>query len=210
MMNRISRTNAARRSRVADTRDRIVDRALGLVHAQGFERTTLAQFAEAGEVPLGNFYYYFKTKGALGETLIDRRIAEYRSRIAEWEKDPSPCNRLLDLLAATKAQIGEITEHGCPVGSLTQELTKKNRPLTRRAGAVFDLLIDWCAQQFQAMDGDGDPEALAVQLIASLQGASVLANALGRPDLLKAEIERLSRWVREHSTISNAAKRDHE
>lgn len=193
----------ATRRRVAETRDRIVERAMALVHAQGFGRTTLAQFADAAEVPLGNFYYYFKTKEALGETLIDKRVSEYRSLIAEWEKDPSPGNRLLAFVAATQARIDELTEHGCPVGSLAQELAKRNGPLVGKAGAVFDLLMDWCARQFEAMGREGAPQALALQLIASLQGATVLASALGRSDLLLAETQRLSRWVRELSAASS-------
>lgn len=185
------------RAEAAKTRERIVDRALDLVHAQGFERTTLAQFAEAAEVPLGNFYYYFKTKESLGEILIERRIAEYSAVYGELESDPSARNRLLKLIAAKRGDADSLVELGCPVGGLTQELAKKGGPLAGKAGSIFAILIDWTARQFEEMGCGTDAPALAVQLIASLQGATMLANALGRPDPLLAETERLSRWIRE-------------
>lgn len=177
------------------TRDRIVDRAMDLVHMQGFGKTTLAQFAEAAEVPPGNFYYYFKTKESLGEALIEKRAAEYCAVFGELDNDPSPKNRLLSLIAAKRDQIDILVERGCPVGSLTQELAKKDGPLAGRAGAIFDMLLGWTARQFKEMGcGPGSP-ALAIQLLASLQGATLLANALDRPDPLLTEIERLSRWI---------------
>lgn len=186
-----------RRSTIAEIRNRIIDKSLSLVHAQGFHRTTLVQFAEAAEVPLGNFYYYFKTKKSLGEALIEKRISGYGSLITEWEQDPSPRNRLLNFIAMTKTLKDELTEYGCPVGSLTQELAKKGGPLAKKAGSIFGLLLDWTAQQFKAMGYEKDGQSFALQLIASLQGAVVLANALNRSDLLLEEVERLSRWIEE-------------
>src|SRR5436190_1322862 len=54
-------------------RERLVTAAQELVYRQGVARTTLAHIAEAADVPVGNVYYYFKTKddivGAVGQTL---------------------------------------------------------------------------------------------------------------------------------------------
>ncbi|MGZ3346649.1 MAG: TetR/AcrR family transcriptional regulator, partial [Caulobacteraceae bacterium] len=55
-----------------DKRDRLVEAAADLAHRRGFRETSLAAIAEAAGVPLGNVYYYFKTKDALAEALIER------------------------------------------------------------------------------------------------------------------------------------------
>jgi AcrR family transcriptional regulator len=170
---------------------------LCLVHAQGFHQTTVAQFAKAAEVPPGNFYYYFKTKESLGEALIDKRISEYRSYITEWEKDPSPKSRLLSLVDTMRMLKDELVQYGCPIGSLTQELAKKGGRLAKKAGALFNLLLDWTEEQFKALGYERDAQAFALQLMSSLQGAIVVANALRRSDLLLEEIDRLSRWIQE-------------
>ncbi len=54
----------------ADKRAELVAAATGLLHEQGFHRTTLADVAERASVPLGNVYYYFRTKEALAEAVI--------------------------------------------------------------------------------------------------------------------------------------------
>ena len=53
-----------------DKRTRLIETAAKLTHEHGFNRTSLADIAEESGVPLGNVYYYFKTKEALGEALV--------------------------------------------------------------------------------------------------------------------------------------------
>jgi AcrR family transcriptional regulator len=48
-----------------DKRARLIQTAAGLSYQRGFRETTLADIAEAARVPLGNVYYYFKTKEEL-------------------------------------------------------------------------------------------------------------------------------------------------
>ena len=57
----------------SNKRVRLLEAANKLVHAQGFNQTTLADIARAAEVPLGNVYYYFKTKDDIGSALIEHR-----------------------------------------------------------------------------------------------------------------------------------------
>lgn len=180
-----------------DTRSRIVESAMELVHSRGFQQTTLAQFAEAADIPLGNFYYYFKTKDSLGESLIDKRAAAYRDLVAEWEREPSPQTRLLNFIAHSRALSCQLTEHGCPVGGLALELSKKGGPLGERVAGIFEFLLGWTAQQFKAMGLEDESSALAIQMISALQGTTLLANVLNRPAYLLDETERLSRWIRE-------------
>ena len=45
-----------------DKRDRLIDAANDLIYQQTFNATTLADIAAKANVPLGNVYYYFKTK----------------------------------------------------------------------------------------------------------------------------------------------------
>ena len=56
-----------------DKRSRLIEAAVKLVHRQGFNKTTLADIALESEVPLGNVYYYFKTKDDIGQALIEYR-----------------------------------------------------------------------------------------------------------------------------------------
>ncbi|MBO0730160.1 MAG: helix-turn-helix transcriptional regulator, partial [Acidimicrobiaceae bacterium] len=57
-------TDSATRPK-AGKRERLVAAARDVCHRQGVEKTTLADIAEAADVPVGNVYYYFKTKDDL-------------------------------------------------------------------------------------------------------------------------------------------------
>jgi AcrR family transcriptional regulator len=52
-------------------RERLVAGAREVLHAQGVERTTLADIAHDADVPVGNVYYHFKTKDALIEAAVE-------------------------------------------------------------------------------------------------------------------------------------------
>ena len=53
----------------ADKRARLIETTMKLAYKHGFRETSLADIAEAAHVPLGNVYYYFKTKDELGEAV---------------------------------------------------------------------------------------------------------------------------------------------
>ena len=54
--------------------------------------------------------------------------------------------------------------------------------------------IDWAERQFRAM-GRRDARELAVALIASYQGISLLTNTFRDPQLMAREGRRLERWI---------------
>ena len=60
-----------RRAPAAGKRERLVAAARKMFHEQGVEKTTLAEIAAAAEVPVGNVFYYFKTKDAIVSAVID-------------------------------------------------------------------------------------------------------------------------------------------
>ena len=57
----------------AGKRERLVTSAREAIHHQGVEATTLADIAQAADVPVGNVYYYFKTKDDLVVAAITAR-----------------------------------------------------------------------------------------------------------------------------------------
>ena len=52
-----------------DKRTRLIETATKLAYGRGFRETSLADIAEAARVPVGNVYYYFKTKEELAEAV---------------------------------------------------------------------------------------------------------------------------------------------
>ena len=63
-------------------RERLVGAATQLLHQQGAERTTLADIANAADVPAGNVYYYFKTKDDVIAAVIEAHAQQTRATLA--------------------------------------------------------------------------------------------------------------------------------
>src|SRR5258705_2908133 len=78
-----------------DKRTRLIETATKLAYGRGFRETSLADIAEAARVPVGNVYYYFKTKEELAAAVVARRLEEFRAARAEWDGLSSPNERLL-------------------------------------------------------------------------------------------------------------------
>jgi TetR/AcrR family transcriptional repressor of nem operon len=180
--------------RGAGKRERLVTAAQQVFHQQGVERATLADIATAAGVPLGNVYYYFRTKDALVSAVIETYRRTYDVMSAELDQHEQPADRLKALLRALTSRRERLASYGCPVGSLSTELDKRDDDLRAEAASLLSSLIDWAEPQFRAM-GREDARELAVALIAAYEGIAVLASALRDPGLITTESDRLERWI---------------
>lgn len=169
--------------------------AAQVLHRQGVERTTIADIARAADVPVGNVYYYFKTK----DELVAAALAEHERQLglitAELDRLPGPRDRLKGLVAGWVAQREVAARYGCPTGTLAAELDKREEDgLDAAAGDLIRLLLEWVARQFREL-GQPDPEGLAITLVGAYQGMSLLASALRDAEIMTRESARLTAWL---------------
>jgi AcrR family transcriptional regulator len=182
-------------SRASDKRERLLEAGRCLIHRQGFRHTTLADIARESGVPLGNVYYYFRTKDELLDAVVQRLGEEFRERAAAMESaHAEPRARLLALLDALVANRVALAEHGCPVGSLTQELNKEGCGTRDSVNHALIVRAEWAAEQFRLL-GRSDAQDLGVALVAAVQGIILMANAMHDPQVLVRQVARVKQWV---------------
>jgi AcrR family transcriptional regulator len=176
-------------------RERLVASALALMHRQGVRDTSLADIAKDADVPVGNVYYYFKTKDELVEAVIASHAEDVRAGLAALENHRTPAARLKALVRMLAGQADLAARYGCPQGSLCSELDKRDDDCPGSSCAeLMRIPIEWAEQQFRAM-GRRDAHELAVALIASYQGVALLTNTFRDPEMMSRESRRLERWV---------------
>jgi TetR/AcrR family transcriptional repressor of nem operon len=175
-------------------RERLVEGACRILHEQGVEATSLAEIAEAADVPVGNVYYYFKTKDELIEAAIDAHAHHIQTTLAEFERHRAPRARLKALALSWSDMAEQVARYGCPHGSLCQELAKRDDELDGRATKLMALAVDWAEEQFRLM-GKRDARDLAVGLVAAIQGTSLLTSTFHDPEIMTRQSRRLARWV---------------
>ena len=179
---------------IPDKRQRLVQGARLVLHQQGVEKTTLADIAQAADVPVGNVYYYFKTKDELVQAAIDAQAQDIETALASFNRHRTPKARLKAFLKLLTAQREVAARYGCPHGTLCSELDKRDDVLGQAGTKLMQLWIDWAERQFRAM-GRRDAPDLAVALIASYQGIMLLTNTFRQPELVVREARRLERWI---------------
>jgi AcrR family transcriptional regulator len=194
--NRGSRLGLETRHRqpVLDKRQRLVEGARLVLHRQGVEKTTLADIAQAADVPVGNVYYYFKTKDELVQAAIDAQAQDIETALASFDRHRTPKARLKAFVKLLTDQREVAARYGCPHGTLCSELSKRDHGLGEAGTKLMQLWIDWAEQQFRAM-GRRDARDVAVALIASYQGIMLLTNTFHQPELIIREARRLDRWI---------------
>ena len=179
-----------------EKRESLILAADSLFHRNGFEHTSIADIAAAAAVPLGNVYYYFKTRGELVKAVTDHRLASIRARRLEWDALASPRDRLLAYVRSFESRTDDFTAHGCPAGGLCLEANRVGGPIARDAASVFRESLEWLGTQFQAM---GLPirqaRANAAQLLSGRQGSVLLSNTFKDPVYIRLELARLKKWL---------------
>jgi AcrR family transcriptional regulator len=182
-----------------EKRAELVAAATHLLHEQGFHRTTFADVAARADVPLGNIYYYFKTKEALAEAVILAHEEALRGRFAEWTRaHREPRTRLRRLVRAPLDFGDSVVQFGCPHGSLCQELEKlgTDAPLARAGKRLLSVYLEWAEEQFRAeLIARREARALASDLVGAVQGAMLLAHAMRSKELLTHQLRRVEKWL---------------
>lgn len=187
-------------NRARTTREEIVAAADRLFYEGGYERTSFSDIADAVGMSRGNFYYHFRTKDAILDAVIDARRAATRAMLMRWETEASdPAERICAFLRILIVNGDRIREHGCPVGTLCDELAKQGHAALPGAVQIFAQFRDWLADRFVELGREGDAQALALRVLAFSQGAATLYTAFRDEAWVAAEVDRLCAWVREQA-----------
>jgi len=181
-------------ARHSDKRERLVEAARDLFHRRGYGETSLADIARESGVPVGNVYYYFKTKEDIAAAVIEQHRAHMTGIAQLAETRPTARERILSMLDSLACGCDSIAHSGCPMGSLCVEFGKRDTALREEANRLLLRMIEWVERQFAGM-GRGDARELAIQLVSTVQGASVLSLAMHDPAIVRQELARMKTVV---------------
>lgn len=180
----------------ADNRARLLQAAEKTTHRFGFGNTAIADIAKEARIPLGNVYYYFKTKDEIGDAIVEQRASRFRKVLQEFDKAGSPKERLCAFVQIKIRNREELARNGCPAGTLCSELRKLGGRAAGKSKILFATALDWMEKQFREIGKGADSRGLAVHLLSATQGVSVLAHTFHNPGLIDMEAARLKEWIR--------------
>jgi len=191
---------------VKDRRTQIVDAAARLVAQRGFAGTSVDDvIREAALSGKSHFYHYFRSKEELGYAVLDRQFERFADRGLAVLREPmiDPLTRLaLFIDALVGVQVARGCREGSPFGTLAAELADAHDGFRARIADVFE---QWTAQlgsllleaRPQLVDGT-DPARLARFIIATLEGAMLMARVARDPAALQGVAHDLKRFIAMH------------
>jgi len=180
----------------ADKRTRLLQAAEKTTYRYGFGNSALAAIAKEAKIPLGNVYYYFKTKDEIGDALVALRVSRFKKLLQELDKADFPKERLCGFVQIKIKNREGLARSGCPVGTLCSELHKNGGAVAKKSTILLAEALAWMEAQFRALGKGADSRGLAVHLLSATQGVSVLAHAFHDPALIEIEAARLQEWIR--------------
>ena len=178
------------------TRTQIVEAADRLFYERGFAATSFADIAAEVQISRGNFYHHFKTKDDILAAVIGHRLDQRGDLLGSWQSElDDPKARIgafIDILVMNQARI---MRHGCPVGTLCNELARLGHPAEGAATGLFTLFRVWLVRQFDLLGAATNSDVLALHLLARSQGIAAIANAYRDETFVRHEVELLHAWL---------------
>jgi TetR/AcrR family transcriptional repressor of nem operon len=178
-----------------EKKERLIQAAKRLFYRRGFAGTSLADVAEYSSVPVGNVYYYFKTKEQLAEAVV----AAYQQNIRDWNLAAAvgvtPQERLKIWLRGYYALSVEGEDWNCPFARLLIDLRQQSDRLGELACGLYESMMAWAAGEFAQYCDPADAERLAQTLVSRAQGLGVLALVLRDRQQLAVRFGEIESWI---------------
>jgi AcrR family transcriptional regulator len=166
----------------AETRERIVAHSAELFRRQGFAGTGVKQIVAEASAPFGSLYHFFPGgKEQLGEEVIRWSGGVYALLIDAFFRpgqDPVAATREFFAAAALTLRESDYAD-ACPIATVALEVSSTNEPLRQACADVFNAWVDSATERLVERGlARKRSRALAISMIASLEGAFVLSRAL--------------------------------
>ena len=180
----------------ADTGRRALDVAERLVQTRGFNGFSYADIAEALGVTKASLHYHFPNKADLGQRLIERYEAVFLETLAGIDKAQQRAAQKLRRYAGIYADVLRANRM-CLCGMLASDYATLPKPMRERVRHFFDENERWLARVLDEgrkagqLAFKGPPVELARMIVASLEGAMMLARSYGEPPRFDAAAERV-------------------
>ncbi len=163
---------------MTETVDLLMDAAESAMRQRGYHAVSFRELADDVGIKSASVHYYFPQKEDLGLALVRRYSAQF---FADLEVRSARAVTPADLIAAfcdTYRQALIQADKICLCGMLGAETCGLPLELSTAVAEFFDANIDWVSKALPKGTKSSVRRAKAEQIVATLQGALMLATSL--------------------------------
>ncbi len=177
-----------------ETRSRILTAAFQEIYLKGFQGMRLDDVLQHTGLTKGALYHHFPNKMALGYAVVEEVIAGTMAHIwlVPLAQAEEPLDTVIQIITELMDNDGpmDITELGCPLNNLAQEMSPLDEGFRLRLDRIFQAWHDGLLQALKKgqakgkLRADVDCERTTVFIIAVIEGCIGMAkNAQSRDRL---------------------------
>ena len=174
-------------------REALAAAAAELFWTKGFDATSIADIAARSGVPIGNVYYYYKSKGDLAQAVAEIFVSETQAMVDTISSETDePRGRLRALIERLQRSLRSRVDHGCPISLCVRDFRREHASACDKAAESFTILIGFIAREL-GRTGIRPSQGLGMArgVIAEWQGGIALAHALGDAAILQESFRRM-------------------
>ena len=174
---------------MSTSKEKIIESALELFHARGFQSTSVDDILKTTGVTKSNFYYHFRSKEELGLLVLDIRIREYENLFLKKilsEKETSPKMRLRHYYREQISYYRKLNyKKGCPFGNLALEMSDINENFRLKLSSFFNQwqkALEKCIKEGMKQKefrDDISPKSISQLILSQIEGSILLMKTQG-------------------------------
>lgn len=180
---------AKRSSKKATKRQRLVWAAAECFREGGIRATTIKIIAERADVPIGNVYYYFKTKEDFATAVVASAVESATREQAGWDA-LEPKEALEAYVRSALGSPAALSRHGGKLESLVRDLARESSPALARARDLLNEEERFVQRSFERLDTQSESperaERLAQWLVTLVRGARAHSHLMGDAHLVSS------------------------
>lgn len=177
-------------SKKNDKKARLIQAAYQLFREKSYYSTTLAMIAEASQVPLGNVYYYFKSKDSLLCAVLEKLHLDVQRLTTELNEKQTQKERLKAYIQFIIDNSVDLAKFGDSIVTLSKELRDENEGIQEKLQEISKHSIKWVSQQFLGLASD--PQTQSHLFLQRLHGIISMAMITNNPQYIVEHCERIS------------------
>jgi TetR/AcrR family transcriptional regulator, transcriptional repressor for nem operon len=183
------------KTRVMETKLRIVRTAADLFHKQGVGGTSPDDIIEASKTGKGQFYHYFKNKEGLVHEVLQSHLNAIKTGAAPISYEISSWQDLETwFLSQLELQKSFGMKRGCPFGTIGNEVKEGDELIRQDLSLIFEVMKSKLAAFFirekakSRLSKDVKEDQLADFCIATVQGAMLMGKIQRNSRVAEASI----------------------
>ncbi len=185
-----------KRSSGIDTPQKILDIAQGLVQTRGFNAFSYGDIARQLNVTKASLHYHFPAKADLGQALITGYEAQFADALSAIDASGgTSTDKVMAFVGLYENVLAK--NHTCLCGMLAAEFETLPQPMQSALDHFFDMCELWLenvlieGRRLGDFHFDEPGREVAQYVIATLEGAMILARSHGSPERFRTASHRL-------------------